>query len=273
MATDVGRIVARLERSARYRHLCEEVLIWAAQAALRSGGSEKVAVKAAKRRLHQAFGAFIDQPRRKRLVGVLADAAAAPDARSRRALLQAALSLHASTAERLDAPGGIVALWEAIVAQTGPVGSILDLGCGLLPASLPWSGLSPDVHYLGVDLDRGLCDALAAALRPEHPNVILQASQIRADRDWPRADVALLLKLLPTLERQAAGTSEALIARLQASWIVATFPTRSLSGRAWGSGAYEQLADRVLGPGPTLQIGDEIVRIVRRSAPEGVEGG
>lgn len=265
MSPDVtDRIVARLRQSARYRHLCDDVLAWAASAALRSSTSEKVAVKAAKRRLHQAFGAFIDQPRRKRTIAVLEQAAGARDPQRRRALLSEALSLHASTAERFDAPGGIVALWEAIRGRVGPVGSVLDLGCGLMPASLPWSGLPPDVRYLGVDLDRGLCAAVEAACRPDFPNVVLEASRIEESRRWPAADVVLLLKLLPTLERQVAGASEALIANLDATFVVASFPTRSLSGRSWGGSAYRQLADAVLGPGPTLQIGDEIVRIVHR---------
>ncbi len=49
-----------------------------------------------------------------------------------------------------------------------------------------------------------------------------------------QADVALLFKVLPLLERQKAGAAAEVLNRVNAENIVVSFPTRSLSGHNVG---------------------------------------
>ncbi|MEO0601983.1 MAG: hypothetical protein AAF211_11145, partial [Myxococcota bacterium] len=149
MAADEGpveRLVGDLREGRKYRHLCDDILRWAATMALDRQPSHRAALKFAKRKLHQAFGSFVGD--RKRLLSALARAASAPDDTTFRDALAEALPCHASTAERSD---DYSALWQRITDEVGEIGSILDLGCGAAPASLPWSGLPLDVRYVGVD--------------------------------------------------------------------------------------------------------------------------
>ena len=221
--------------------------------------SGKEVEKLAKRKLHQAFAAFLDPTARKRALALLNQAASEPDDERWGSLLDEVLGLHASTSER---QGSVAALWEVVRAAAPRVDSILDLGCGLAPASLPHTGLPFDVAYRGVDLDVDLCRAQQAALRPRWPFVEVVAGEIRSGGPWPAADVVMLCKLLPTLERQQAGAAEALLASLDAGLIVATFPTRSLSGLQRGmTERYAALAERVLPRGRSIVVGDELVRL------------
>ena len=267
-------LLERLRATAKYRTLCDDVLRWALGDARRRTRSDKEALKVAKRKLHQAFGSFVDASQRKavlRHLGDAADAAHGSDPVRYTAALEAALVLHTSTAERIL---HLSALWGAVLAAVDSAPGVsraslrvLDLGCGVAPAALPWSGLPAGVHYLGVDLDEALCAALQAAVRPAFPHTRVRAAEVRNQAFEP-TDVALLWKLLPTLERQEAGSAHALVARLDARVLVATFPTRTLTGRDRGmEDQYRALADAVLGPatpGGDLRIGDELVRIVVR---------
>ncbi len=258
----VEGLVASLREGRKYRHLCDDILRWAATTALERQPTQRAALKFAKRKLHQAFGSFVGD--RRRLLASLDRAAHAADDVSFQSALDDALRCHASTAERAPDFG---ALWSCVRDAVGPVPSVLDLGCGAAPGTLPWSGLSSDVRYLGVDLDDELCRALEAALRPRYPRLAVTPGDVRTAEQWPHFDVAILAKLLPTLERQAAGSASQLVARLDVDVIVATFPVRSLSGRDHGMAeSYVQLADAVLGPGRTVTLPGELVRIVRRRA-------
>lgn len=265
MAADPDRVdalVAELRASRKYRHLCDDMLAWAAAHGLDRQPTDRAALKFAKRKLHQAFGSFVGD--RRGLLRALDAAREANDDATFRSALADAVARHASTAERREDLG---ALWSTIQDQVPTVHRVLDLGCGIQAATLPWSGLTSEVHYRGVDLDDELGRALEAALRLRYPNVRLETGDVRTAETWPAADVAILAKLLPTLERQVAGAASALVDRLDVDWIVATFPLRSLGGQERGmADRYADLADRVLGPGVTVTLPGELVRIVRRRA-------
>ena len=261
MGPDADRaLVERLRGSSKYRWLCEDILHWSVRTARRQAQSDKEVLKVAKRKLHQAYGSFLGDARRKRALRALEAAGRLGSAEpGYREQLSLALSLHASTAERAQ---HLDAVWRWIREQVGEASKWLDVGCGMAPAALPWSGLPTTVEYVGLDLDPGLCAALEGALRDGWPFVRIFAADARK-AELPTADVALLFKLLPTLERQESGAAKALVRRLDAPVVVATFPTQSLGGRGLGADAYLRFADAVLGPGPTTHIGGELLRLVR----------
>jgi len=265
MAADEARVdalVGALRDSRKYRHLCDEILVWAARTALERQGGDRAALKFAKRKLHQAFGSFVGD--RRRLLTHLDEAASAPDESTFRTVLAEAVRHHASTAERVD---DLSAFWACVTSEVGHVDSVLDLGCGAAPATLPWSELGSDVRYHGVDLDQELNVVLERALRPRYGALAIATADVRTAEKWPHFDVAVLAKLLPTLERQETGAARRLVDRIDADVLVATFPIRSLGGQDRGmTETYTKLADAVLGPGLTTTIPGELVRIVRRSA-------
>ena len=97
--------------------------------------------------------------------------------------------------ERFYAP-----IWE----MTGiPTRTILDIGCGLDPLTLPWMGLAPEATYHASEVDRRPLDVVDAFLDLVGQPHAVHARDLVADGPPPiRSDVALLLKLVPMLDRQ-----------------------------------------------------------------------
>ncbi|HEX5039462.1 MAG TPA: hypothetical protein VFW95_04960 [Candidatus Limnocylindria bacterium] len=223
-------IVERVLSSRRYRGI-DAALVerLAAEELPRSSGADD-AVKRVKRRLHQAVGAFEGSQ------GAGTDALARAwngdltDPGFRAACL-VALRGHASTRERVaHLDRFYAAIWEV----TGVPASVLDLGCGLAPLSLPWMRLDRATPYRAVDVDR---NSLARA--EEFLDLVGQPHETRA-LDLVAAvpedltDVALLLKLVTTLDRQDPSAAARLLASVRATHAVVSFTTRSLGGHARG---------------------------------------
>jgi hypothetical protein len=90
----------------------------------------------------------------------------------------------------------------------------------------------------------------------------------------PAVEVAWLLKLLPTLERQRTGAAAELLDRLAAAGVraaVLSFPTRSLGARVKGMReSYGRFTGELLrGRGwseESFELGDEWFVVARRSA-------
>jgi 16S rRNA (guanine(1405)-N(7))-methyltransferase len=227
-----GPIVERVLRSTRYRDVDRGMLDRLAAEELPKARNADDAVKRVKRRLHQAVGAFrgasVPDPLaavRAAWSGDLADPAF-------RAACIGVMRGHASTAERLPYLERLFSpIWEL---TGGPPSSVVDLGCGLGPLALPWMGLDREATYHAVDVDgRALAvvDAFLEMVRQPHETMARDLGT-----EWqslPRADVALLFKLIPTLARQR-GPTVALLDALRVRHAVVTFPLRSLGRRTRG---------------------------------------
>lgn len=231
----IDEVAARVSASPRYRHV-DPLLVarLAAEEAPRARNADD-AVKRVKRRLHQAVGAFRSGRGRAgseavaalRAVwdGNLGDPAVAETCRE-------ILGSHASTAERvphLDA--FYTGIWRAAGATPR---SLLDLGCGLAPLALPWMGLPATTRYLAVDVDRRALETVDAFLSLVGQPHAVEARDLAAGPPDVAVDMALLLKLVPTLDRQEATAAARLIGALRARHATVSFPRRSLGGRSRG---------------------------------------
>lgn len=222
-----GEIVQRVLRSSRYRDVDRSLLGRLAEEELPRSRSTDEAVKRVKRRLHQAVGAFRGPTR----PGPTADAwrgdLADPAFRSACAI---AMRSHASTRERIP---HVERFYAGIWARTAVPGRLLDLGCGLNPLALPWMALD-DATYLASDADarplaavREFLDLVGQPHRVERRDLVV-------DPPTEPADVALLLKLVTTLDRQDPDAVSRLLRMLDVRHAVVSFTTRSLGGRAKG---------------------------------------
>ncbi|HET7686410.1 MAG TPA: 16S rRNA methyltransferase [Candidatus Limnocylindria bacterium] len=241
MSDDVELVVERVATSRRYRDVDAGLVRRVAREELLRARTRDEAVKRVKRRLHQAVGAFArGAPRAAALRdawhGDLADPAF-------RAACVAALRTHASTAERIPyLPTFYRAIWEL----TGTPSALLDLGCGLGPLALPWMDLAADATLIAVDVDG---DALAAVdtfldlVGQPHRTMERDLVSVAADEE---ADVALLLKLVTTLDRQDPDAATRLVRGLRVDHAAVSFTRRSLGGRSRGmERTYRERMDRL----------------------------
>lgn len=232
-----AEIVERVLRSSRYRDVDRSLLARFADEELVRARNADDAVKRVKRRLHQAVGAFRGATRADAMAATWSGDLTAPRFR---AACADALRAHASTRERLDS---LDAFYAGIWSLTGVPARILDLGCGLNPLTLPWMGLAADALYLGSDVDRRPLATVTSFLNLVGQPHVVEALDLVERPPAHAADVALMLKLVTTLDRQLPEAAAHLLAALRVRHAVVSFPKHSLGGR--GKGMERTYRDRL----------------------------
>lgn len=190
---------------------------------------EKEVEKAAKARLHQFYGSYVNDGWVKRAEKTLTelergDAGAADAAAS-------LLALHSSTRERL---AHISECYDRIFSLCGKPSSCLDIACGLNPVSFYLLGMN-GVHLTAVDAGSAVSYVLNRFFALSGmPNACACAGDVTAELPAGRFDLALVMKFLPLAERMEKGGALRLMGSINAGHIAVSFPTRSLSGRDVG---------------------------------------
>jgi 16S rRNA (guanine(1405)-N(7))-methyltransferase len=229
--SDLDRVVAAVASSKKYHAVCADTVRRIAERELTHRASLKAATKATKRRLHQIYGAFeqgfdYDQAHQ--------DLEMAYNVGSEGEIKAACLGIlgqHSSTSERLPI---LDSFYQAVFDIAGQPGSILDLGCGLNPLAIPWMGLCPDKQYIALDIDADRVRFLNRYLDLAGFEPLARCQDILAEAPVDRADLALLLKMSPSLERQEPGATLRLLDRLVTPRIVVSFAVKSLGGQEKG---------------------------------------
>ena len=259
-------VIDNLKRTVKYRHLCEDTLCRIAHWAAVRHPSARMALKAAKRKLHQVYGAYIDRIDFSRIEAV-ADGPPCPptSVRIQRACVEI-LRGHASTAERLPI---IDEFYPHLFREIGQPGSLLDIACGLNPFALPWMGLSPRTRYVACDIDGRLVSLIRSFLTRVGQTQDVACRDVLVSSADQTADVAFLFKTVPCLEQQEKGAGVALLRRVRADVVVVSFPTHSLGGREKGmaqqyEGTMARIVDELKLPVRKMTYPGEIFYILEK---------
>lgn len=232
-------IVDRVLDAPRYRALDRALVARLAAEELPKARNADDAVKRVKRRLHQVVGAF------RRAAGSRARTAAWPadDPDALRAACLAAMAGHASSRERIAHLDRFhAAIWE----RTGVPVSLLDLGCGLHPLALPWMGIG-QARYHAIDGDAAALATVGSFLAAVGQPHVVEARDLVGGPPAEAVDVALLLKLVTTLDRQDPTAAGRLLRGVAARHAVVSFAARSLGGAGRGRElTYRRRLDRLV---------------------------
>ncbi|MBU2589869.1 MAG: hypothetical protein KKA65_00035 [Nanoarchaeota archaeon] len=137
------------------------------------------------------------------------------------------LKLHVSSRERIPYYSEI---YEKIFKITGKPKSILDLGCGLNPLSLPFMKIKP--RYIALELVEEDAEFIQLYFnKMKIKGNAYSVDLINIDKKLPEADICFMFKLIDTLETLKWDITENLLENLKVKWIVASFATKSLGGR------------------------------------------
>ena len=258
-----SRVASAVRSARRYRDVDAALVRRLAEEEAPRARAEAEAVKRVKRRLHQAVVAYRSSAGANDGLATLRSTwQGRLDGPAFRDACIAILRRHASTRERLADPDAFfAAIWSG---TGGPPRSLVDLGCGLGPLLLPWMGLPPDAVVRAVDVDEAqlaVVDAFLSLVGQPHA---VEVGDLAAD-GWHAepVDVALLLKLVPLLDRRRRGAAHRLLAALPARHAVVSFPRRSLGGRGMGmERTYrERLATLV------RDLGERVTAVAEASVP------
>ncbi len=244
------RLVGELQRSRKYRWVCAQTLSRVAGWALARADSPAAASHMARRKLHQVYGAYCSPEDHRTVAGALARLGGSPSEADLQAACMRVLRLHASTRERLPI---IERCYAEVFAVTGAPESVVDLACGLGAFALPWMQLAPGASYLPLDIDERWAELTNRLLVLLGRPPAARCLDLLGEAPLPEADVALLLKVLPCLERQEPGSSAWVLARLRCRWAVISFPLASLGGRQRGMRAHYDSQIRGLLPSGELR--------------------
>lgn len=244
-------IVERVRRSSRYRDVDPTLIARLAGEELPRSRNADEAVKRVKRRLHQAVGAFTSGARRDPLAAVRETWMGDLAEPGFRAACENVLLEHASTRERVPY---LDAFYAGIRDVTGAPARLLDLGCGLAPLALPWMDLPKDATYHAVDVDRRGLETVGAFLAMVGQRHLVEARDLVTELPTAAGDVALLLKVVTTLDRQDPAAADRVLAALDVRHAVVSFPRRSLGGRGKGmERSYRERLDRLLAASPRVE--------------------
>jgi 16S rRNA (guanine(1405)-N(7))-methyltransferase len=236
-------VVAALSASRKYAHLCPETLARVARWALLRHAPVREATKAAKRKLHQVYGAYANQLDLQRLAALVEAVSPVGNASAFAAACRELLACHTSTAERLPF---VEELYPTLFAHTGVPASLADLACGLNPCAVPWMGLAPGTRYVACDIDRRIVEAASRLLAHAGVDGTVECRDVLVHPPEWAVDVALLLKSAPCLEQQEKGATLRVLRAVQAKHLVVSYPAQSLSGRGKGMRAtFEAQARRL----------------------------
>jgi 16S rRNA (guanine(1405)-N(7))-methyltransferase len=225
---DVNAVVTAVLAAKRYRHLSPAFVQRIARDVCRHARRTRDAEDETKRRLHQVFGAYLqDLPVERHI----ADLRAAKDPDALRETARRLMQAHASTRERLPS---LDTFYADVFAVTGPPARVIDLACGLGPLALPWMSLPTGATYHAYDVDARYVSLAETCLDVFGIGGSAALRDVAADPPSDQADVALLLKAVPCFEQQAPGSAARVLDAVRAGFVVVSFPTKSLGGAVKG---------------------------------------
>ena len=209
----------KLRASKKYREVCPDTIRRVIRECEGRYKKPKDMEKAVREKLHGVTSAFMGEAEYRRALELAGDFC--PEK------LEELLSCHASTRERLPL-FAMDALYERIFDTTGVPETLLDLACGINPVY--FLGKYPGMKVTGADISGQSVNIIARC----------GGEALHSDLLCPGAippghfDAALLFKILPLLERQRNGAATDVLNTVNARYIVASFPTRTLGGRNVG---------------------------------------
>jgi len=180
------------------------------------------------------------------------------------------MALHASTKERLPY---IKDFYNFIAHHTGNFQTILDLGCGFNPFSIPFIPTPELKSYHAYDIDTRTSNILNRFFAHLNLPQAAACADLIVDTPSEKVDLALMCKLVPVLESQAGGRGFELARQLNANFLTITYPLKSLGGREKGMGKnyaaqFEQAVESgALGDYTVIascEIGNELIYICKK---------
>jgi len=222
----------------------------------------KHAPKAVKTKLHQLYGAYTQDNAHKKALALLSDMENGID------VTHQLLSLHASTKERL---GHYHEFYDFILNHTGPIESIMDIGCGYNPFSVNLIQAAIKAYH-AYDIDVRVADMLNRYFTILGLQPLAKCADLAVDFPEAQTDLALMCKLIPVLEAQAQGSGFRLARNLRVRYLLITYPLKSLGGREKGMAKHyattfeKALTNGELGhlaPIAQKQIGRELLYLLK----------
>lgn len=223
MDNKTEKALSDLLASKKYADICPDTVKNAFWEQTKRHGKLKDADKAARAHLHAITGAFISPDELKNARKALCEWMGGDEEAFLRAMLY-----HSSTRERVQIAEQ---LYARAFSACEKADKILDLACGINPIFLGKMGYT---NVIGLDIHAGCAHLVNECAAFFKWNTRARAQDLILNPPDEEADVTLMMKLLPVLETQKAGSAKALIESVKSRYMLITFPTQTLGGKKVG---------------------------------------
>ena len=232
MDMQLDELVQAVTAKSSYAAICPDLIYRIGTQELEKRTSFKEAVKSTCRKLHQVGGAFIARaPNMHEWQVELNELPVDLHSPEVKNFCTNKMSAHASTQERLPI---LEEFYMQSLVEIAPIRSILDLGCGLNPLTLPWMPIDNNISYFGVDIFSDLTAFDSQFL--DHFNI--KGKVICADIlnpiSFTPVQLALVLKMLPLIEQIKKNSTLKWLENIPAEYLLISYPKKSLGGKGKG---------------------------------------
>lgn len=229
---EINQLTAFVHSKKKYQKMHTGLIRMIAEQECEKGRGMKKTRKAILGKLHQIGAAYFkqtpDYSAWEKWINALPDDL---HARETRETCIRIMQHHHSTHERQYI---LEDFFQTALAPIQPVGSILDLACGLNPLALPWMPIKNEVQYYGCDIFEDMMQFLNGFADHFGFHGNFHTCNILDLDDSKSVDVAFLLKTLPCLEQVQKGFAPHLLEKIPAKHILISYPVSSLSGKNKG---------------------------------------
>ena len=167
------------------------------------------------------------------------------------------LRVHLSSRERIDFYDKLYK-W---IREYVDFNSVLDLGCGFNVYSMPWMG---KVNYYGIDINRDDVDFCNRYMSKFGLAWGVRWGNLFTFDNYVPTDVCFMFKILDGLESIERGFTRTLLSRIRSSYVVVSFPVRSLGGKKKISPKRLKWFEELVVVTARKRIGDEVYYLIKR---------
>jgi len=192
----------------------------------------KDVIKAVKKELHIIHESFLQADCHIKAGNILDSYSG--DAKNDKELSLRIMALHTSTKERL---GQAAEIYEHISRYVKSEDTIIDIGCGFNPFTLPFFHEKPK-NYFAFDINLSTVQTLNAYFKCAGLPYSAEISDAVIQTPGVHGDVLFMFKLFPLLERQKKGRAFEIMVNLDCKISIISFPLESTSGREKGMEAF-----------------------------------
>jgi 16S rRNA (guanine(1405)-N(7))-methyltransferase len=225
----LDQLLEAVLKSSKYRNVCEDLIKNIGVRELSRRQNLKMAIKSTKNKLHQIGGAyFLQKPNYELWLEELRNAQNSRNEDLFRRTCAEIMSYHYSTRDRLKI---IDRFYARIFSLLPPIHSIMDIACGFHPLSIPWMPLSGKVKYYAYDVYKDLVNFLNDFMAIANVHGYAETRDVVQNTPKIKTDLAFILSTLPCLEQIEKSAGLKILESMNANFLVASFPVRSLGGR------------------------------------------
>ncbi len=218
----IDKIIETILESKKYKYVSRDLITRLVTTMSQRYKKNKDIINAVKRELHISYESFLIDNNLVNARKIITDSNDINE------VINNVIIKHKSTKERLSS---VNVIYDYIKKNTTDYKSIIDIGCGLNPITLPlWN--NDFETYMAYDVSSDIIDTINIFFEKFYNSKNYNAAVRDITNIHEECDVLLSFKILPILDSFKKGSSQELLNNISFKRAIISFPLKSLSGKS-----------------------------------------